>query len=113
MEDWRGRGDLPVSERPDIEALRGTLEWAVAIVGSRLAKGRPMIQPTDAEVAEAARTLIGSFRAAGHNHVVTDDGVWSLVWLEEEEIVEVARVIIGAWLEDQNLELWWIGHGNI
>lgn len=97
----------------DLESARGTLEWAIAIVCASLAKGgRTSSRPPVADLAVAAETLLISFREIGHDHLITDEGVWALAWLEDGELVPFALAAVRGWLERSNLELRWTDGGE-
>jgi hypothetical protein len=94
-------------------SMRGTAEWVIAVVGATLAKGTPIgAGPSRADLADAAERVLIAYREAGQDHVVTSGGVWALAWLEDDEVIEFAREVVGAWLESHHLALKWAGDGH-
>lgn len=97
----------------DFAHLRDSPEWVFAVVGSTLATGTPNgAGPTTADVAEAAERIVIAFRESGRDHVITSSGVWALEWLDDDDVIALARDVIGEWLDAQGLELTWIGDGG-
>jgi hypothetical protein len=102
-----------MTDERDFASVRETPEWVIAVVGSTLADGTPNAAgPSPADVAEAAERILISCRESGQNHVVTSSGVWALAWLQDGEVIEFARDLVGGWLEAKGLELKWVGNGD-
>lgn len=96
----------------DLASARGTPEWAIAIVCAHLANGGGCASSSSAtDLTAAAEALLIAFREIGHDYVVTDDGVWALPWLEDDEVFAFARSAVGSWLRRSNLEVRKIGRG--
>ena len=97
----------------DFASVRETPEWVIAVVGSTLATGTPSGGgPSPADVTEAAERILISCRESGQDLVVTSSGVWALAWLDDGEVIEFARDVVGGWLDAQGLELKWVGDGS-
>lgn len=78
----------------------------IAIIASTLVVGTPETKGlSDVDVAQAAELMFAANREAGRDHVITGEGVWALAWLEDEEVVEVARELVRSWLDKHNLEI--------
>lgn len=94
----------------DFAALRETPEWVIGVVGSTLAKGTPNgAGPSPVDVTDATAVILIACRESGQDHFVTSNGVWTLALLEEGEMIEFARDLVGEWFESQHLELRWRG----
>lgn len=95
-----------MSGEPDLESLRGTAAWVIAVIASTLVVGTPERKgPSEEDVTEASGLMLMASRDAGWDHVMTDEGVWALTWLEDEEVVELARELVRGWLDKHNLEI--------
>jgi hypothetical protein len=95
-----------VSGQPDLEAIRGSATWVVAIIASTLVVGTPETKsPSEGDVAEAAELMFVASREAGRDHVMTEQGVWALAWLGGDEVVVLARELVRSWLDKHNVEI--------
>jgi hypothetical protein len=95
-----------VSGEPDLECARGTAAWVIAVIASTLVVGtRERKGPSEEDVTEASGLMLMASRDAGWDHVMSGEGVWALTWLEDEEVVELARELVRGWLDKHNLEI--------